>query len=332
VVNQNGIVVETRDYDPFGGDIAHVGAFSTQHRFTGQPADDQAGGLYNYGARFYNSKWGRFVSPDEVTQGFDSQGLNPYTYVENGPTSATDPTGELIWNGISYGAYSWEIVVQYGIQGKGPSSSSATSATQVGWGGATYSVGAKAVALGTPGAVLKAEFTPTPPDGKIHTPNPDLDPSAAPSGSFLSDPTFNDLVLHPVDRIGPGQPTLGDLVHDAADDGIAAGARQWVSDFNDSRQYQCDNGGCPDYNAPTPPPVVLGPASGKVATVLAERALATKLGTQLFSKGGLANSNRFFRIGLGRSGGESVLRIAIGRTGRFKLDLVNLGLIPKVGR
>jgi RHS repeat-associated protein len=71
-----------------------------QHRFTGQPQDDQAGGLYNYGARFYNAKWGRFISPDEVVQGFDSQGLNPFTYVLNTPTSATDPTGNYIYNGF----------------------------------------------------------------------------------------------------------------------------------------------------------------------------------------------------------------------------------------
>jgi RHS repeat-associated protein len=92
-VNQDGIVVETRDYAPFGESIAHVGAFSVQHRFTAQPQDEQAGGLYNYGARFYNAKWGRFASPDKVVQSFDSQGLNPFTYVLNRPTSGTDPTG-----------------------------------------------------------------------------------------------------------------------------------------------------------------------------------------------------------------------------------------------
>ncbi len=94
-VNQAGVVVETRDYAPFGESISKTGTFAVQHRFTGQPQDDQAGGLYNYGARFYNPKWGRFVSPDEVVQGFDSQGLNPFAYVLNGPTSMVDPTGRL---------------------------------------------------------------------------------------------------------------------------------------------------------------------------------------------------------------------------------------------
>ncbi|MGH2959715.1 MAG: peptidoglycan DD-metalloendopeptidase family protein [Solirubrobacterales bacterium] len=61
-----------------------------------QRGDDQAGGLYNYGARFYNPKWGRFVSADEMVQGFDSQGLNPFTYVLNRPINATDPTGSFL--------------------------------------------------------------------------------------------------------------------------------------------------------------------------------------------------------------------------------------------
>ena len=96
-VNQAGTIVETRDYAPFGESIAKTGTFAVQHRFTGQPQDDQAGGLYDYGARFYNPKWGRFVSPDEVVQGFDSQGLNPFAYVLNRPTSAVDPTGNYLW-------------------------------------------------------------------------------------------------------------------------------------------------------------------------------------------------------------------------------------------
>jgi RHS repeat-associated protein len=100
-----------------------MGAFSVEHRFTGQPQDDQAGGLYNYGARFYNPKWGRFISPDEVVQGFDSQGLNPYTYVLNAPTTNVDPTGTLILDGVSYGARATDIFGNVTGAGNGPISS-----------------------------------------------------------------------------------------------------------------------------------------------------------------------------------------------------------------
>jgi len=85
--------VETLDYDPFGGDVTHEGAFSTQHRFTGQPADDAGRGLYKYGARFYNPRWGRFISPDSEVNGFDSLGFNRFAYVDNRPASLVDPNG-----------------------------------------------------------------------------------------------------------------------------------------------------------------------------------------------------------------------------------------------
>jgi hypothetical protein len=59
--------------------------------------------------------------------------------------------------------------------------------------------------------------------------------------------------------------------------------------------------------------------------------VGTRAGRFLFGKGGVLNSNRYVRVGIGRRGGESVFRIAIGRTGRFKLDIVNFGQIPKGG-
>ncbi len=124
-VNRDGIVVETRDYAPFGESIAHAGAYSVAHRFTGQPQDDEAGGLYDYGARFYDARWNRFISPDEVVQDFDAPGLNPYSYVQNRPTSATDPTGMLIWNGVSYGAWS-TATLQSGVLQTTPEPSAET--------------------------------------------------------------------------------------------------------------------------------------------------------------------------------------------------------------
>jgi RHS repeat-associated protein len=102
-VNRDGVVVETRDYAPFGESIAQLGAFAVAQRFTGQPQDDAAGSLYNYGARFYAPRWGRFISPDEVVQSFDSQGLNPYSYVLNRPTSLVDPTGRFAGVSAPYG-------------------------------------------------------------------------------------------------------------------------------------------------------------------------------------------------------------------------------------
>ncbi len=99
VLNQYGDLLETRDYDPWGVGISHTGSFHLKHRFTSQPiaeVDASVGyGLQNYGARFYDPKWGRFVSSDEVTERFASQGVNSFGYVRSQPTSRVDPTGHM---------------------------------------------------------------------------------------------------------------------------------------------------------------------------------------------------------------------------------------------
>ena len=49
----------------------------------------------DYNARLYDPKLGRFLSVDPVIAHPEStQGINPYSYVENNPLNRTDPTGE----------------------------------------------------------------------------------------------------------------------------------------------------------------------------------------------------------------------------------------------
>ena len=51
-------------------------------------------GLYNYGARFYSTVLGRFLSPDPlVVAPGDPQMLDRYAYVRNNPLRYVDPTG-----------------------------------------------------------------------------------------------------------------------------------------------------------------------------------------------------------------------------------------------
>jgi RHS repeat-associated protein len=64
-------------------------------RCTGKERDAESG-LDYFGARYYGSNMGRFMSPDEpfVGQDFsDPQSLNLYSYVQNNPLSNTDPDG-----------------------------------------------------------------------------------------------------------------------------------------------------------------------------------------------------------------------------------------------
>jgi RHS repeat-associated protein len=96
VINQDGGIIATRDYGPFGRTISRSGGLELEYGFTGQVRDPGTG-LYHYGARMYDPRWGRFISPDERVQLIDPQGLNPYSYVLNRPTSLIDPTGEMAW-------------------------------------------------------------------------------------------------------------------------------------------------------------------------------------------------------------------------------------------
>ena len=53
-------------------------------------------GIYNYGARFYSPKLGRFISADSIVPGYaNPQNFNRFAYVRNNPLRYTDPTGHV---------------------------------------------------------------------------------------------------------------------------------------------------------------------------------------------------------------------------------------------
>jgi RHS repeat-associated protein len=65
----------------------------TQSRITGKERDTETG-LDYFGARYYGSNMGRFMSPDPLGGHLeDPQTLNRYVYVRNNPLNLTDPTG-----------------------------------------------------------------------------------------------------------------------------------------------------------------------------------------------------------------------------------------------
>jgi RHS repeat-associated protein len=68
----------------------------TDKLLTGQR--EMAGlGIYNYGARFYSPKLGRFLSADTIVSGYaNPQNLNRFSYVNNNPLRYTDPTGHMM--------------------------------------------------------------------------------------------------------------------------------------------------------------------------------------------------------------------------------------------
>jgi RHS repeat-associated protein len=97
VTDSGGVVQGTMKYYPYGSERSATGDMVTDKLFTGQQKEPEAVsalGLYDYGARFYSTLTGRFVSPDPlVAAPGDPQTLNRYAYVRNNPLIFVDPTG-----------------------------------------------------------------------------------------------------------------------------------------------------------------------------------------------------------------------------------------------
>jgi len=66
----------------------------TDRRFTGQRNESALGSLYDYGARFYSSALGRFISADTIVpEPGNPQSLNRFSYALGNPLRYIDPTG-----------------------------------------------------------------------------------------------------------------------------------------------------------------------------------------------------------------------------------------------
>ena len=100
----SGSAEETCWNQPFGDNWACSGTDATEHHFTGKERDSESGNDY-FGARYYASSMGRFMSPDwnsgPVAIPFsdlnDPQSLNLYGYVRNNPLSKVDADGHGFW-------------------------------------------------------------------------------------------------------------------------------------------------------------------------------------------------------------------------------------------
>ncbi len=88
------------DLEPFGGEHAYTNTCAQNYKFTGKERDSESN-LDNFGARYYASTTGRFMSPDWALKPVsvpyasfgDPQTLNLYTYVQNSPLNRIDADG-----------------------------------------------------------------------------------------------------------------------------------------------------------------------------------------------------------------------------------------------
>ena len=94
IVDGEGAVVKSYDYDEFGVTTSTGDAFFNEVTFTGSIAD--ASGLLYMNARYYNPATARFLSQDTYTgSASDPWTQHLYAYCNNNPVNMIDPTGHV---------------------------------------------------------------------------------------------------------------------------------------------------------------------------------------------------------------------------------------------
>jgi len=95
MTTSSGAVCYDAEFTPFGQEMAHANSCPQNYKFTGFERDAETGLDYSF-ARYYNPRFGRFMSADPLgADSSDPQSLNRYAYVLNNPPNEIDPSGLL---------------------------------------------------------------------------------------------------------------------------------------------------------------------------------------------------------------------------------------------
>ena len=98
LMDEDGNIVKRYRFDPWGNIEAQWGTEPNHYLFTGKEKDRS--GFYYFGARYYNPRLGRWITPDiylgqpDNLELKDPQTMNPYVYCTNNPLRYIDPNGE----------------------------------------------------------------------------------------------------------------------------------------------------------------------------------------------------------------------------------------------
>ncbi|WP_146160792.1 RHS repeat domain-containing protein [Deinococcus arcticus] len=110
LVNANGAFSSTYVYGPYGETIQTGNVDSNSNQYAAREKD--AGNLYYYRARYYNSELGRFISQDPI--GLEG-GINWYAYANGNPVQISDPYG--LWGTFVQGGVSADAGFLFGGAG-----------------------------------------------------------------------------------------------------------------------------------------------------------------------------------------------------------------------
>ena len=98
-INDYSEIENAADYYPYGEEITgrsvvYPNCTSAKYKFTGKERDTENGYDY-FGARYYDSRIGRWLQIDPLANKYPE--WNPYNYVKNNPSNLIDPNGMDIW-------------------------------------------------------------------------------------------------------------------------------------------------------------------------------------------------------------------------------------------
>ncbi len=100
ITNASGTINAESDYYPWGGELQFINNDQNDYKFTGKKRDTETG-LDYFGARYYSSGLGRWISADWSATPVpvpyadlrDPQSFNLYGFVGGNPASKADPDG-----------------------------------------------------------------------------------------------------------------------------------------------------------------------------------------------------------------------------------------------
>ena len=105
VKREDGIVEETNDYYPFGGQIETISQGDVQpFKYSGKEIETRHGiGWYDFGARRYDHDLARWTTMDPLSEKYYS--VSPYAFCNNNPVNFVDPDGMAWYYNITTGAF-----------------------------------------------------------------------------------------------------------------------------------------------------------------------------------------------------------------------------------